>query len=85
MEILPTLFGNTLIFGDITVKVSTSELLEKVEFYVDDDLKYTDTTTPFEWTWEEQALFLYKLRIVGYTVEGDILIDSMDVRIFNLS
>jgi len=83
-EIMPTLLGNTCIFGGITVKASASSKIKKVEFYIDDTLKFTDTTPPYEWEWNEKALFLYKLRIVGYTEEGTSKADSLDIRIFNI-
>ena len=83
-EVTPTLFGKTIIWGGITVKVSASSTIKGVEFYIDDMHKFTDTSPPYEWCWHERAFFLYKLRIVGYTDDGDIKEDSLDVRIFNL-
>ena len=64
--------------------VDVSPAINKVEFYVDDTLKHTDTLAPFQWKWDDQAFFLYKITIVGYTDTGQTLSDSVDVCIFNL-
>lgn len=83
-ELRPRLFGNTLIIGGITLTVDVSPEINKVEFYVDDTLKHTDNLAPFEWNWNDQAFFLYKLTIIGYTDTGDTISDSVDVHIINL-
>jgi len=83
-ELRPTLLGHTLIIGGITITINVSPEINKVEFYVDDSLKHTDRLAPFEWKWDDQAFFLYKLKIIGYTDTGETQSDSLDVRIFNL-
>ncbi len=83
-ELRPRFLGNTLIIGGITLTADVSPKISKVEFYVDDTLKYTDRLAPFEWKWDDQAFFLYKLTIIGYTDTGETISDSVDIRIFNL-
>lgn len=82
-ELRPTILGHTLIIGGITLTVDASPEIQKVEFYVDDTLKHTDSHAPFEWKWDDPAFLLYKLRIIGYTDTGDTHFDSLNVRIFN--
>ena len=82
-ELRSRLLGQTLIFGGITLTVDVTPHIRKVEFYVDDTLKHTDTLAPFEYKWDDQAFFLYKLTIIGYTDTGDTISDSLDVHIFN--
>lgn len=40
---------------NIEVQVSGEARVEKVEFYIDDELKPTDTTEPYTWVWSEKT------------------------------
>jgi hypothetical protein len=65
-ELLP--FFVTLIIGDITIEVNTFDNgsgIEYVEFYVDDQKMGTDTTAPYNWTWETAAFFRHTIKIVS--------------------
>lgn len=64
-------FLTTLILGNIEIEVNAYEYkpgldIERVEFYVDNELKDTDTSYPYSWSWDEFTLFQHKLRIVAY-------------------
>ncbi|RLF44996.1 MAG: hypothetical protein DRN29_07505 [Thermoplasmata archaeon] len=63
--IMKTLFGNTFILGKITVKV-TAYNVDRVEFYVDGQLKYTDEEEPYEWLWDEKAIGRHTIKVIGY-------------------
>jgi hypothetical protein len=86
-EIMPTLFGNTVIVGKITVAADASALspISKVEFYVDNNLAYTDYDEPYEWSWDESIFGRHSLKIVGYTDAGETATDEMNVIIFNIN
>ena len=50
----------TIIIGKITLETQVSDIpsgIEKVLFYVDDTLQYTDTHEPYEWIYTEKNLF----------------------------
>jgi hypothetical protein len=38
--------------GTVDITTSTSGCIDTVEFYIDSVLKYTDTTSPFAWSWD---------------------------------
>lgn len=46
-----------LIIGPIDIEVHTTDNVEKVEFYVGDTLKYSDTERPFTWRLNERTFF----------------------------
>ena len=81
-EIMPTPFGRTVIIGKITIEVAAYNV-ERVEFYVDGKLKYTDEEKPYEWLWNEFAFGSHEIKIVGYG-KGEEREVVKDVIIFNL-
>ncbi len=59
----------TIIFGDITVETQVNGIsgdVEKVEFYIDQELMFIDTEKPYNWTWQGKPTFRHKLKIVAY-------------------
>ena len=81
---------DALAIGSITFKANITETegsgeVGKVEFYVDDELKTSDTTYPYNWTWNEFAIGIYTVEIVVYDTEDNVMTrDSRDILIFNL-
>jgi len=81
---------DVLAIGSITFEANITETegsgeAGKVEFYVDDELKATDTDDPYNWTWNEFAIGIYTVQIVVYDTEDNIMTeDSIDVLIINL-
>lgn len=62
-------FPSTLIIGKIDVEAQVngvSETVEKIEFYKNDVLQYTDTEAPYIWTWNALSLFRHTIKIVAY-------------------
>jgi len=63
-------FITTLIIGKITVTANATDNqsgINRVEFYVDNELKATDTTAPYNWTWSERGHFFpYTLKVIAY-------------------
>jgi hypothetical protein len=60
---------------DITI---TAENTEKIEFYVDDELKITDEQAPFEWK-ATLPTGLHTIETLAYDSDGDISQDIVDV------
>jgi len=81
-EILP--FDFPIILGRITVEVTASPAykIENVSFYIDDELKFTDYSTPYQWTWNEFAFGNYELKVVAY--DENNASDEMNILIFNI-
>jgi hypothetical protein len=83
VELIP-LFLLTLIFGPITINADLSEgSADKVEFYVDDVLKYTDYFEPFSWKWDETAFFKHTIKVIAYDGSFSTAEDDISVWIFN--
>jgi len=59
----------TLIIGKINVEAQVngvSGVIQKVEFYRDGRLQYTDTEEPYSWTWNKLSLFRHTIKIIAY-------------------
>jgi outer membrane protein assembly factor BamB len=67
-RILP--FYKPVIIGRITIEATASQVplgIDRVEFYVGDNLKATDTTAPYSWTWTGlQPHGTYRIRAFAY-------------------
>jgi len=68
-----------IIVGSAYISGRLSEDIEKVEFYVNEDLKFVANDKPFEWLWNEKSFGKYVLKVVAYDSFGNKAYDSMDV------
>jgi hypothetical protein len=62
-------FPFTMIIGRINVEAQVngvSEPIQKIEFYKDDILQFTDTDSPFIWTWDKLSVLGHTIKIVAY-------------------
>ena len=84
-EIMPTIFGNTIVLGKITIEVDASDEdgIEKVEFYIDDVLKNTDYDMPYDWLWDEFAFGNHGIKVIAHDKNGNKVEDKINVIIFN--
>ena len=68
-------FFTTLVIGKIGVSAIATDNqsgIQKVEFYIDDKLKGTDITAPYNWTWSDRGLFFpYTLKVIAYDNGGN--------------
>ena len=65
------------IIGPIDITV-TAENTEKIEFYVDDELKITDEKAPFEWK-ATLPKGLHIIKTIAYDKDNDKSLDLLDV------
>jgi hypothetical protein len=82
-EIIP--FFKPLIVGDITVKAEVLNTLygvNRVEFYVNDELKKIDTTEPYTWKWDEKTFFRHTLKATAFDNHGNSATDKIFVSKF---
>lgn len=63
--------GTSVVFGDLTVVAEGLEPLQKVEFYLDNKLVFTDDTSPFEWNWNRFSSGRHKIKAVAYDLDGN--------------
>ena len=73
--------GDTLIFApiDVTVDITTDSEVEKVEFYIDNKLKETDTTEPYTYRWRPHKLSKHTIKTVAYDKDGNYAEDEIKV------
>jgi len=86
-EIMPTLFGNTLIIGRITIFVDASNHesgIQKVQFYIDNILQIEDSEPPYAWEWNYLAIGTHLIKVVAYDNAGNYGMDEMVVKVFNI-
>jgi hypothetical protein len=79
-EILPT-FGKTIVVGKITIEVESFNAT-KIEFYINDELKYVDEEMPYQWTWDEHACGNFMIKAVMF--DGTIREDERNIFIANI-
>ena len=75
-----------LIFGSITVQVSATDEstgVMNVLFIIDETLKGTKDSQPFQWTWDENIKGSHTLKIITYDFAGNIATKELKVRIYN--
>jgi len=74
-----------IIIGSVTVSVSVdSEIVDNVEFYVNNQLKYNTSTSPYEWNWNDglRPPPIHQLKVIAYSGE-DIGMDEIRVLYIN--
>jgi len=83
----PSLFGRLFIqvgipriIGWTNVKINATNT-DKVEFYVDGKLKYTDSESPFSWRMDVPTGF-HTIETYAYNEEGNVSKDIIDVLAF---
>lgn len=68
------LSGGILIIGNIDVNVTATDSdsgVDRVEFYLNNQLMENDTTAPYYWFWDEMAFFKQTLRVIAFDKEGN--------------
>ena len=76
--------GATIIIGDIQIETRVngiSEEIEKVEFYIDDELIATVTEPPYNHLWTEPTIggLRHTIKVIAYYGEGETLINELPV------
>ena len=69
-------FFATILLGKIDVIVNASEPqdgIDRVEFYLYNDLQETDTEAPYMWTWKRGSFLQHqhRIRVIAYDTDGD--------------
>lgn len=78
-EIIP--LPITIIIGKITIKVDAVDEtsgIDRVEVYIDDELKETLEETPYEWKWDETVFFKHTIKVVAYDKAGNTASDEIE-------
>ncbi len=80
-EIMPIGGNRAIIIGKITIEAETNG--NRAEFYVNDELKFTDYEKPYQWTWDEKAIGAYTIKVIAYD-NGKNASDEINVWILNI-
>jgi len=74
-----------LIIGKITIMVDAFDEngINKIEFYIDDILKFTDYDKPYSWLWSEFAIGRHEIKVVAYDEKRKEAEDEVNVVILN--
>jgi len=83
-KIRPYLIHKPLIIGNIDISVNADDYIsgvERVEFYIDGDLTFIDTSEPYSWTWgrENSIRLRHTLEVFVYDYAGNEVSDKMNV------
>jgi hypothetical protein len=84
-EIIP--IPLTIVIGPITIEVEAHDEesgMDRAEFYIDDELRYTDYEEPYEWLWDETVFERHTIKVIAYDNAGNSGSDEIDVIIFNI-
>jgi outer membrane protein assembly factor BamB len=82
-RILP--FNKPFIIGKITIEVEASQEpygIDRVEFYIDNELQSTVTEEPYQWMWSTRIFFSHKIKVIAYDASGESNSDSITVMKF---
>jgi len=83
-EIMQISLNESIVIGKITIEADTYGNVEKVEFYIDGKLKYTDCNSPYSWLWDEHAVGKHKIVVIAYDEMGKMASAQMQIKIFNI-
>ncbi len=67
-------FKFPIIFIGITIKVDAIDNesgVERVEFYIDGELKNTDNDAPFEWLWKDSLTRRHNIKVTAFDYAGN--------------
>jgi hypothetical protein len=83
-QIRKTLTGNTILLGRTTLVAYASDdsHIEKVEFYIDDELMQTVTNEPYEWFWHQFTIGKKTITVQAYDDQGKTASATIDVLVF---
>ena len=75
-------FPISIVIGTIDIVVDVTDDrsgVNKVEIYIDDELKTTDTEDPYGWRWDEKTSSRHILKIVAFDNVGNSATDKLPV------
>lgn len=73
-------FSLPMIIGGIDVKIDASDYwhgIDKIEFYIDEELQTIITSRPYIWRWDKMAFGKKTLKVVAYSNIGYTAVDEL--------
>ncbi|MCD6512458.1 MAG: hypothetical protein J7K61_02515, partial [Thermoplasmata archaeon] len=74
-EIMHT--GKTMAIGRITIEADAANA-RRVEFYIDNELKFNDTEKPYSWQWNEISFGEHEIKATAYN-DGEYAESSITI------
>jgi hypothetical protein len=74
---IPLLIGKIDI--EVEIRLYPPAEIDRVEFYIDDDLKEVNIAEPYRWTWDERVFFRHTIKVVAYFSSGENALDDITV------
>jgi len=81
-ELMPAGEDRTVIVGAITIEANTNG--NRIEFYVDDEIRYEDESSPYQWQWNEFVFGEHEIKVVAHDSNENEATDKIDIIIFNM-
>jgi hypothetical protein len=82
-------FTRTVIFGDVDIEAFVHGYywmdpldVDKVELYIDDELKHTYNSTPCKWKWDEKSMLKHKHTITLIAYEGSEVVSEKEIQVW---
>ncbi len=77
---------NTIIIGKAFVEADLQDNIgiEKVEFYIEGELKSIDNETPYSWQWNEAAIGKHEIMVKVYDMAGNVAVAKEEAWIINI-
>jgi len=77
-------FLTTIIVGSINIEIQASDYesgIDRVEFYIDNELKKTDDIAPYSLRWNEHTPFKFRhtIKAVAYDTSGNSAVEETNV------
>ena len=75
-----------IVIGHLSIEVDVESEgdVDRVEFFVDNSLKFNDTEKPYAWLWDDRAIGFHTIKIIAYDEYGSRSEASKTILIFNL-
>jgi hypothetical protein len=75
-------FITTVIIGSTDIEVEASDAesgMDRVEFYVGNTLKSTDSSSPYTWRWSDIEFGRKTIKVIAYDIRGNSATDQISV------
>jgi uncharacterized protein (DUF362 family) len=72
----------TIVIGKLDIQAEVnipSKECEKIEFYVDDELMFSDDSAPYSWTWKRSPGIAHNLKVMAYFDGKESLTQELEV------
>ncbi|HHH78259.1 MAG TPA: hypothetical protein ENL18_03490 [Thermoplasmatales archaeon] len=76
-----------IIIGGIDININARDSvsgIQRVDFYLDNSLRYTDDAAPYTWNWNETAVGPYTIKAMVYDVAGNAASVDIPAMVLNI-